>query len=501
MTLEQVVVTSEQNQNTIDYARAQAEKNAVIDFKDIFPLLDHNSLTLHDKRQLSDIYGIEVREITSMSKSYLKNQQVRTSLGTVPKDEYEFVDLMLEKWGTRMSFQGIFTIKTPYEVDGLVVSDEVFESLSREDQIKVKYNDPKELTLKDIEEEITFQNRKLNLMFNKEQIGNAIGRWVNKKKNDLSSDIMVKVSYRGAAEEEWDRFVAAITQVRLAETKTVLKHFIWQVKRKMFGLPVTYHMMPIFFGPQGAGKSIVVNKYLCGPVSDFFASTDFKDITDSRNHDIWRNYVLFFDEMGHSITSNLEDIKRKITEDKFNSRILTKNNDTVVINRATFIGTTNKDISSLIFDDTGMRRFYQIDCLRRLDWSVTQTLDYLKLWRSVDETQDTPLALDTKVWDSIRQAQASKRQITMIERWLRERPHQPFVEERIMAKAFFDEFVKFEQAHTGSGRSDMNSNKFARALPNIIMNIPELEIIKDKKSLGIEYRVTYHGDIRKDEAM
>jgi predicted P-loop ATPase len=296
------------------------------------------------------------------------------------------------------------------------------------------------------------------------------------------------------AEPEWDRFINAITALRHKETKVVLKHFIWQVKRKMFGLPVTYHMMPVFFGPQEAGKSTVVRDHLCRPIKDFFASTDFATITDNRSHDVWRNYILFFDEMGRSVVSHLEDIKRKITEDTFNSRILTKNSDTLIVNRATFIGTTNKDISRLIFDDTGMRRFYQVDCRSRMDWSVTQTVDYLRLWRSVNEHKDTPLVKDAELLKQIKQVQASKRQITMMERWLRERPRQNFVEERILGKALFDEFVKFEQANSGTGRSETNVTQFGRNIKDIAMNVQGLELEKKVSRLGIEYRITYQGD-------
>jgi len=505
MTLKVVTsLTSEQNKEAIELAKERYNQGTPIEFYDLIDVLDLNSLTATNKKDIALLYDKDPKEITNIARSVAKNNELRTALGTVPKDEYEFVDTLLERWKTRMTFQGMFTIDTPYDLgEGFLVNRHELDELNRQERIKVEYTDPKRITLKEILAKIIFQNRKLNLPFNEKELTNALDLWVYRRKNELSSDVMMKVAYESPvleelAEPEWDRFVAAITDQNPAEAKCVMKHFIWQVKRKMFGLPVKYHMMVVLFGAQEAGKSTVARDYLCAPVEDFFASVNFQDITDSRNHDIWNNYVLFLDEMGRSFVTNLEDIKRKVTEDKFNSRILTKNSDTVVVNRATFIGTTNKDISRLIFDDTGMRRFYQIDCLDRLDWSVTQTVDYLRLWRSVNEHAETPLLANTATLQAIKKLQNSKRQITMIERWLRERDHQPFLTEKILSTAFFEEFVKFEQANTGTGRSDTNINAFGRTILDIAKNIPALEVTRHRDATGMLYKVTYQGNVNGD---
>ena len=499
------VVTAQQsshNQEAIKFAKEKYIANDPIDFGTLLTVLDHGTLTLEDRRELAIIYGMDTKDVGLAIKGYMKNDGLRTALGSVPKDEYEFVDSLLDKWQTKMTFQGMFTINTPYNVDGVLVSQAELAQLSVKDQIKVMYSDPKNLTLKHMLAEIIYQNRKLGLTFNEKELTNALEKWVKRRKDDISSDMMNEVAYEGIVfeemvESEWDQFIAAITNANQAETKIVLKHFIWQVKRKMFGLPVTYHMMPVFFGPQEAGKSTVVRDFLCKPVKDFFASTDFATITDNRSHDIWDNYVLFFDEMGRSAVSHLEDIKRKITEDTFNSRVLGKNADTLVVNRATFIGTTNKDISRLIFDDTGMRRFYQVDCLTKLDWTVTQTIKYLHLWRSVNERGETPLLADQAMLQRVKRVQNSKRQITMIEKWLRERDWRPFVQERIQAQAFYEEFVKFEKENNND-RSDMSHTKFGRDIKDIAMNIPGLELEKRGTNKGTVYLLTYQTDVNRD---
>ena len=490
--------SSSHNKEAIDFAKDRHKSGSPLTFKDFIDVLDHENLTLPDKKEIAILFDLDVKEITAISKGYIKNGQVRTALGNVPKDEYEFVEFQLENWKTTMSFSVEFKIDTPYIVEGFTnpITSEELATLSDADAEVIRGHDPKEFALKEMFSRLIKQNRKLGLGFSEKQVENGLERWITGRKEIMSSRIRSELFYesdvlRDLAEPEWDQFVDAITDTRKAEAKTMLKHFIWQVKRKMRRLPVKYHTMLIFYGPQEAGKSTIAKEKFCAPIKEFFASTNFKAITDDRSFDIWDNYVLFIDEMGHSTTSNLEDIKRRVTEDKFSARILGTNSDTVITNRATFIGTSNKDIATLIFDDTGMRRFFQIDCLEKIDWEVTDRINYQRLWKSVDETKETPLITDAEILQNIKKIQSSKRQLTMMERWLRERPHQNFVEELVGATSFFEEFVKFEQANTGSGKSDMNINKFSRTLKPTVVNIPGMSIQSTKRDGRAFYRVLY----------
>jgi hypothetical protein len=494
----ETAISSSQNQEAIDLAKDRYKAGSPLDFGQVLSVLDHKGITLHDKRELAKLYDMDVKDITAAVKGYLKNNDLRNALGNVPKDEYEFVDFQLENWRTTMSFSVEFKIDTPYIVEGIdnPISKEALAELSDADAELIRGYDPKEFALKEMFSRLIKQNRKLGLGFSEKQVENGLERWITRHKEIMSSKIRSELFFESdvlkeLAEPEWDRFVDAITDHRKEEAKTMMKHFIWQVKRKMRKLPVKYHTMLIFYGPQEAGKSTVIRDYLCKPVKEFFASTNFKAITDDRSFDIWDNYILFFDEMGHSTTSNLEDIKRRVTEDKFSARILKTNSDTVITNRATFIGASNKDIATLIFDDTGMRRFYQIDCLAKIDWDVTNDIDYIKLWRSVDETKETPLVTDAEILQNIKKIQASKRQLTMMERWLREREHQNFVEELIGASAFFEEFVKFEQSKNASGKSDTNINKFSRTLKPTVINIPGMSVETTKRDGRVFYKVLY----------
>jgi hypothetical protein len=496
--MKQIIETTSQNAEAIAYAKNMYKAGTPVEWKHFITTLDHANLTLPDKKEISILFDLDTKEITAISKGYLKNGEVRKALGDVPDDEYDFVELQLEKWRTTMSFSVEFKIDTPYEVEGWdkAITKEELSTLSDAEAEVIRGHDPKEFARLEMFNRLIKQNRKLGLNYSEKQIENGLERWVTQRKEIMSAEIRSELFYesdvlRDLAEPEWDRFVTAITDIKQAEAKTMMKHFIWQVKRKMRRLPVKYHTMLILYGPQESGKSTVVREKLCQPIKEFFASTNFKAITNEKSFDIWDNYVLFFDEMGHSTTSNLEDIKRKVTEDKFTARILGTNSDTVITNRSTFIGTSNKDIATMIFDDTGMRRFYQIDCLAKIDWAVTESINYARLWKSVDETKESPLLDDADLLMDIKRTQASKRQMTMMERWLRLRPHQNFVEELVGASAFFEEYIEFEKANSSVVKSDTNINKFCRNIRPAVRNIPGMTLGSVKRDGRVFYTVMY----------
>ncbi len=285
-----------------------------------------------------------------------------------------------------MTFQEMFHIDTPYEYNGITIHKNELEQMDSDVQVAIKFSDPKSLTVKDIRAKIIKQNAFLELGYQDRQIDHAIDDWKTTQKNMLIGGITRQVVYDPAvvarAEVMWDIFIESITATNVAETKAVMKHWVWQIKRKMFNLPVDYHNMPVLKGEQGIGKSTIIKK-ICGPIEDFVANTNFSNITDERKHGLWKNYVLVFDEMGNSTNENIEEIKRRITLDVFDGHILYSNNDITIVNKATFIGSTNRELSSMIIDDTGMRRFYQIECLKKFDWTVTDCIDFMLLWKSI----------------------------------------------------------------------------------------------------------------------
>lgn len=501
MTLSLVPKNDDYNHNDLAIAELYKHRHQ-INIHEAIASLHLDSLTRNHREELARMFDLGIRDINQLVKNVDQNKDCLELLGKIPKNEYEFVDFILEKWNTDMTFQGIFHIETDYVYDGTVVSKRDFETLDEKQRLQVVFADPKRLTAKEILRELIYNNRMLKLNYNDRELGHALGRWIDRNKNLIKSIILSRLSYAGQVEQElaeveWDRLVKAITGVNLDETKIVLKHFIWQVKRKMRDLPVRDHMMIVLFGAQGSGKSTLVKDYLCKPIADFVASTDFATITDERNHDIWLYLVLIFDEMGRSTSSHIDDIKRKITDYSFNGRNMGTNTSTIVRNCSTMIGTTNRDISRLLYDDTGMRRFFQIDCLRQMDWNTFSQIKFLALWRSVNENEDSPLKQDFTLYQSIQKIQNGKRQITLLEQWLRDRPYKIGREEIVNANDLFQEYVEFHKKNNND-RCDVNTQNFGRSITDTALNIPGLIITKRKVTRGNQYTLIYSEEINLD---
>ncbi|GLR81402.1 hypothetical protein HUE56_15090 [Azospirillum oryzae] len=244
------------------------------------------------------------------------------------------------------------------------------------------------------------------------------------------------VDLRGTEEEaqiqlEWDRFLAAILPEQPAAiadggdnadqspevVRAVLGHFIWQVRRKVCGIPVDHHMMPVFIGPQGGGKSEMV-KRLLSPLAEVRAwvDSDFAKLTDDRNTELLGNIpVHFLDEMSYASKSDIEVTKRKISAEDVTYRPLYGNTQRTIRNIATFIGCSNQELGHSVVDTTGNRRFFPIRVKARLDWNAVNSVNWLLLWWSVDIAAQSPIKA---VLDRVRGVQEANRTRSQVEEWL-----------------------------------------------------------------------------------
>jgi hypothetical protein len=170
----------------------------------------------------------------------------------------------------------------------------------------------------------------------------------------------------------------------------VIAHFIWQIKRKLSNKPVVHHLMPILFGEQAAGKSRAV-KALLGPLDALGLAlyAGISQISDDRYHRVLQDsYCLFADEMASADKADINALKNIISGEILNPRKLSTNSAYCVRQNCTFIGATNRPVNEIIFDPTGMRRFYQINVLERMDWESINKIDYLALFKEVNERRD-----------------------------------------------------------------------------------------------------------------
>lgn len=216
------------------------------------------------------------------------------------------------------------------------------------------------------------------------------------------------VEFDPAASFDFEKLCVAISGKIDHVYIAIIKHFFWQVKRKMNKKAVSYHLMPVFMGVSGSGKSQLI-KTMLEPIRDIvYFDGDFLKLSDSRySTTLTDNYVYFMDEMSKAENSDVETIKNKITSDVVQYRILGTNSIENRRNNATFIGNTNRSLPNIIKDETSVRRFFEIETLNKVDWEYVNTTDFLNLWRSIDENQDQPFVLP--IWEEIQKLQQNFR--------------------------------------------------------------------------------------------
>lgn len=217
--------------------------------------------------------------------------------------------------------------------------------------------------------------------------------------------------------EQWLRAVVGESprfQIYLA----VMQHFLWQVKRKVFDLPVEHHLMPIITGKQGSGKSTAIFKMI-EPIAEYSVTLDVSSATDSREHfNFHKNFVCFFDELARAQNADVNSLKKLISAPKITYRILSRHENGEAPNTCTFIGATNGRIEDMIYDPTGMRRFFEIPGMEKLDWPIINSMEYARLWQSIDEAQPSPIL---PFLDQIREIQEEIRALDSVEEWICEK--------------------------------------------------------------------------------
>jgi hypothetical protein len=185
-----------------------------------------------------------------------------------------------------------------------------------------------------------------------------------------------------------EKFALALTGKTDPTTIGVLAHFLWSIKRRLMGLETVFQIMPIILGKQEAGKSYSVDKLL-DPIKTLKLEMPLNEVIDPRNQLAFsRKFAIVINEMAGAQKTDVEKLKNLITTKNNDVRKLHTNTVIKAQQNTSLIGTTNKPVAEIINDPTGMRRFFEIRSLDLLDWPVIQTLDYISLWKGINETRE-----------------------------------------------------------------------------------------------------------------
>lgn len=385
-----------------------------------------------------------------------KRCRVERQLGFFPENVFEFVAKYVERERISLSYNGLLSQDRMPVWEGQTIS-EANRADAMVDNIARLISSEKP-TLGELRQELRLLAADLGLGFSDVNIEDATQKWAREQRRSAKIDIYSRIAFsKGQAtgpegQRQWDELERAafdVTETCQRFAIAVIQKFMWQVKRKMLGLEVTNHLMPVLTGAQGKGKSTLVHQLL-QPVRDCVSHSDFKQITDDRNIDLWNSYVIFMDEMGHAKRAEIEDVKSIITTKALTRRPMRSNSVEHVEQRATFIGCCNKGLSELVKDETGVRRFAELTFTNTPDWASINTLDWKMLWQSVDERGPDPCGAIAEV---LRKQQAGNRSITAVEEWARQAPRVG----RSRASELHQEFREWEQAHFPRNATDLAS--------------------------------------------
>lgn len=133
-----------------------------------------------------------------------------------------------------------------------------------------------------------------------------------------------------------------------------------------------------FQGKQGTGKTSLF-RYLTPNVLKDYTK---ENLTDYENKDtkisLGENFLILLDELGESSKHDLIKLKSLITQKAIKERRPHAKRDTVLMRRAGFVGTFDKE---QVFDDSaGNRRFIVIE-IQKIDWGKLALIHIDELWK------------------------------------------------------------------------------------------------------------------------
>lgn len=219
---------------------------------------------------------------------------------------------------------------------------------------------------------------------------------------------------------------------------TILKHFIWTIKRHIFGRGVKSELWLAIFGGQNIGKNYLVDNVFAPPLRGHTVDTELSSIADiGREIGKFQNrFLINFDELakgsGQSedstdrLSSNgVAQLKAILTRKELTIRQMGGQNQMVLPKNFSCMSTANLHIYDVIDDPTGMRRFFEIT-LSHPDntWFNQDDMKYLMdnkeaLYQGVDEDlEDGYLLPNTEVWSEVRKIQSGYKAKSSIDFWL-----------------------------------------------------------------------------------
>ena len=289
-------------------------------------------------------------------------------------------------------------------------------------------------------------------------------------------------------------------------------------------------MVNIYAHKGGGGKSQIVLK-LTEPLEAYRANSTLDTILDSREHGLFTDrYIVFFDELSlgklepGNIGPLVAGLKKLITEDKITQRNMRETTHSK--KRRTFspISTSNQPLAQLIPDDSGMRRFFEIEMLAEYNSErimKLRSMDVLSIWEGIDEKLERGYVVEgSRMHKKLQEHQANLKHRSILDDCLDNMTELPLLENTELAREFLEleesgnEQGILEKAGTNDYQifkvyeyrkilrelCEENLDKFlakylpgTQKLPSDLLNRGFLVLHKDKKNIRIIVKDTTGG--------
>lgn len=333
-----------------------------------------------------------------------------------------------------------------YKTDSLKQGDVVFEEALAISLLRL---DARELEVEDL----------------RSYIRDALNVYRHERSKSELAGIAESLSFKVDQGDHISSWVKAVCGNHSALDILVMKHFVWQVKRKLVGLPVEHHLMPVLWGKSGIGKSVAVS-CLIEPLRAVALQTDMGIFEDQFSRRAFsRNYIVFFDELHGSDNADVNAMKQIITAPVIEWRAMRSERVMSAPQNSTFIGCSNDPVRDRIKDTTSSRRFWQINCADQVDWQAINSIDYLALWRSVDERAPAPILEQLNEIRKVQEAEIRVKDI--VEQWIEEMCEVvTFDESQLTTSELYESFREF--CLWQNQKSFPQFQKFARDIKRIL---------------------------------
>lgn len=346
----------------------------------------HTVLTRHTKMTRGEV------------SAFLAELRMRLEFGAVPRTYQEFVGAWCGKNGIGLTLDRQLTMAGDDDDDSVVFN------------------------------RLLLKGGETGVFRNKDQLKAAWMVWKAEEEKARKSEFIGRIAFDPLLDGSvWDTLIEALVREDHQDPdhtdyrrlcKVILQAAIWRIKNKVSGRPTKQHIMPYLRGPQGSGKSTIL-QWLFEPVADAVSWATFELFDHDEKQNLLRSSpIIVFDEMAKAEKTDQAKLKNLMTATTtMFRRLYGEASKGRVI--STFFGCGNLDLSEILFDTTGLRRFFQIEVRKDL-WKVEDRyrgIDPLSLWRSVDENAACPLE-NAEVLALLMTRQQDQKVVSPVEEWL-----------------------------------------------------------------------------------